>query len=349
MANNVNTAFDEFLSTVVNIESSENQTAKRSKNWLFNQIQTLSTNNFFLRTVSQYNIGFGSYSRKTKIRPLDDIDIIIGLNGSKMTYYKANWDDISLSLNSDNNDPILKSLSDKVSQSFQSEVYYLNSNRVKNKLVSALKSVPQYVNADIHARGEAVTLKLSSYDWTFDIVPAFYVDGDSTSNPYYLIPNGSGKWKMTNPKLEQQRVSNANQRFNGVVLSVIRLVKYWNKRGKMPNITSYVLETLVLDYFDQAEHNKFQSGNTYDWVDIHFRNVLDYIDRHIWLSVQDTKGIQGDVNNLSWEQKNKIQIRSRSDYSKACSAVYAEITDKDQKKSINIWRDIFGSEFPTYG
>jgi len=346
MAITVNGAFDTFFENTVNVLFAKSDSAKRSRDWLFAQIKTICDNGYFLRPATQYNITFGSFSRKTKIKPLDDIDIIIGLNGGDLEINGYTWNDMSLKVKSTCQDNLILNLSDKDQWSSEK---YLNSTRVKNKLVSALGNVPQYENAEIHARGAAVTLKLKSYDWTYDIVPAFYCKGDQYNDPYYLIPNGKGKWQKTNPKLEQERVSGLNQKFNGVVLKTIRLVKYWNRRGQMPNITSYVLETIVLDYFDQTTNSNVTDGKATDWVDLHFRNVLLYISNNIVGNVQDTKKIQGNINNLSWEQRNKIQQRANSDYVKARDAVTAEITDKDMEKSINLWRDILGNEFPKYG
>ncbi|MEC9485706.1 MAG: hypothetical protein UMR38_07505 [Candidatus Izemoplasma sp.] len=281
MAKSVTKAFFNFLNDIVKTEPTNTSVARKSKNWLNNQIEILSKNGSFIRIASQFNIGFGSFARKTQIRPLDDIDLIIGLNGSNTTFYGSKWDDITVEVNGDTTDESLLSTSDRNPLGWDNSKYSINSNKVKNKLVSALRSVSQYEKSEIHARGEAVTLKFKSYDWTFDIVPAFYVLETYQSNPFYLIPNGKGKWKKTNPKLEQERVTKANKNFNNIVLNVIRLVKYWNRRAKMPNITSYVLETMVLDYFDNANHNKVTSDKTYDWVDIHFRDVLNYISNHI--------------------------------------------------------------------
>ena len=278
MAQSIKGAFNEFFENIINISSRQSDNAKNSKNFLIDQIQSLSNNGNFLKLDSQYNIGFGSFARKTKIQPLDDIDLIIALNGEGL------------------------SLSDKVPYYWQEDILNLNSNKVKNKLVSALQNISQYEKSEIHARGEAVTLKLRSYPWSFDIVPAFYYAGDQYNTPFYLIPNGYGKWKKTNPKLEQARVSNLNKKFNNIVLKVVRLIKYWNRRGLMPTITSYVLETIVLDYFDQASHNVVDDGKSYDYPDIHFRDALKYIRDHITSIVHDSKGIQNDINNLNWGQ-----------------------------------------------
>ena len=349
MATSINSAFSQFLNDTINISKSTSDNAKSSRTFLNEQIKMLSDNGNFLKIATEYNINFGSFARKTKIKPLDDIDLIIGLYDSDLQIEGTQWNNMTLKIKDCCTDKLIINVSDKFSQYWGAPIYHLNSNKVKNKLVSALQDISQYEKADINARGEAVTLKLKSYTWNFDIVPAFYCFGDTYTKPYYLIPNGNGQWKKTNPKLEQERVSNLNQKFNNVVLSTIRLVKYWNRRGQMPNITSYVLETMVLDYFDQTSHVFLNDDKYYDYPDVHFRDALYYISNHIMYSVQDTKGFQGDINTLTYEQKYKIKIRANKDYSKAYNAVYAEMQEKDIQKSMRIWKDIFGDEFPQYG
>ena len=259
------------------------------------------------------------------------------------------WDDMTISVKDSCTDKLILAASDKFTQYWAPNIYHLNSSKVKNKLVSALQSIAQYEKAEIHASGEAVTLKLKTYSWNFDIVPAFYWKGDYFTKPYYLIPNKYGKWKKTDPRLEQDRVSKLNQKFNNTVLPTIRLIKFWNRRGQMPNITSYVIETMVLDYFDQASHSMTTYGASRDYCDMHFCNALYYISSNIMYPVQDTKNIQGNINTLTYDQKQKIQIRANNDYKKAKNAVDAELKEKDNQKSIRIWRDIFGGEFPQYG
>lgn len=343
MATSVNVAFSEFLSNVVNIKKTDSDNAKKSRDNLISQIASLSNNGHFIKLAPQYNCFFGSFSRKTKICVLDDVDIIIGLNGNGLELEGTQWDDLTIKIKTDCDDKLLISLSDNTAYYWQSPSYELNSTKVKNKLVSELKNISQYEKAEIHARGEAVTLKLKSYIWNFDIVPAFYCDG------YFIIPNGKGKWKKTNPKIEQQRISKTNIKFNDTVLKTVKLVKYWNRRGKMPNITSYVLETMVLDYFDNAEHYLTKDdGTTIDYPDVHFRDALNYISNNIYGIVNDSKGIQGNINDLYNDEKYKIFQRAKTDYEKAKNAVYAETYEKDNNKSINIWREIFGEDFPKY-
>ena len=73
------------------------------------------------------------------------------------------------------------------------------------------------------------------------------------------------------------------------------------------------------------------------------KRPLDDIDIMICL---DPKQIQGDLNNMSFEDKKKISDRAYQDHVKAVQARKLE-NEKEMKQSIK-WREIFGDEFPKY-
>ena len=133
-----------------------------------------------------------------------------------------------------------------------------------------------------------------------------------------------------------------NQSKNGRALELIRLCKKWNKVKNAKTIPSYLLETLIINHCD-AETELSQ------WIDLRFRDALEYISAHIYSSVYDMKEIQGDINDLSLTDRYSIQQKAQADYIKACEASNAERQEKDQKKAINKWGEILGSDFPTYG
>ena len=328
MATTVNNAFSLFVSRIVDLDPEQARKARASRDNLKDNIHRLGGKNGFFDLASDNDLYFGSFSRKTKIRELDDIDMMIGMNGGDTTYIVNSWDDIKMCVKNSNS---------KFAH-FCDQNGYISSTRVKNKFITELMRLNDYKKAEFHSRGEAVTLSLSSYIWVFDVVPCFKCSGIDK----YLIPNGQGHWKYTNPRIEQDRITRINQKHNGKVLSTIRLVKYWNRRGKMPTLVSYVIETMVLDYFEKID-------KTPDWIEQRFRDVLGYIKDNIWKSIHDSKGIEGDINTLSWDQKNALSRRALNDYQKATNAIYAELYEKDQRKAINIWHEIFGGDFPTYG
>ncbi len=74
-------------------------------------------------------------------------------------------------------------------------------------------------------------------------------NADAFGKNYYLIPDGKGHWKKTDPRVDRNRVSEINVKNDGNVLNVIRAVKYWQRRPTMPTMSSYLLETMILDYY----------------------------------------------------------------------------------------------------
>ena len=218
----------------------------------------------------------------------------------------------------------------------------LNSTQVSNKFKDKLKNVREYSRSEIRRSGEAVILNLKSKDWSFDIVPCFHTVTESEGRAYYLIPNGSGNWKKTDPLKDREHVTNTNTEKDGLVLELIRLCKKWNKVKNAKTLPSYLLETMIINHCDEE-------GELSQWIDIRFKNTLKYIADHITSPVYDMKDIQGNINTIDILDKNTLKEKAQSDYEKACEAIKYETEEKDHKKSINKWREIFGGDFPTYG
>jgi hypothetical protein len=332
MATTVTAAFNEFLKDKVNLDSTKVSTARSSRKSLKEEIQKLpQKDSTFPDLYTEKNIDFGSFERKTKKRPLDDIDMMICMNARGSTYYEYS-DRIEITVNPDvaNLKGLCNPLTDK-----------LNSIKVVNKFVSGLSDVPMYKKSEINRRQEAAVLNLTSYDWNYDIVPCFFASEDILGKTYYLIPDGNGNWKKTDPRIDRDRVSKINQQNNGNVLNVIRIMKYWNKRPTMPSMSSYLIENMILNCYEYRT-----DANQY--VDVNLPEVFRYIRDNIFNTVQDPKGIQGNINTLSHEEKLKIHNRADLDYTRSYEARRLEDENK-HKESINKWREIFGSEFPTYG
>ena len=333
MATTVLSAFNKFQADVVNLQSEESKKARNSRDWLIEQIKSFSDKDKTFPFIYEEKIvPFGSFSRNTKKRPLDDIDIMVSIKSEGSTYVEGLG---TVKISVSDGSTRLKQLCDAGTNN-------LNSIKVVNKYVSALKTVPQYQKADTKRNQEAAVLALSSYDWDFDIVPCFFTTADIYGKSYYLIPDGSGGWKKTDPVIDGERTTAINQKHDGHVLNVIRIMKYWNKRPTMPSMSSYLLETMILNFYEGK--NTIASK----YVDTELPSLLEYLQSNVFYAVQDPKGIQGDINNLSWEDRVKISERAESDKNKALVARIFE-QEEDMKNSINKWAEIFGNEFPDYG
>ena len=335
MASTVISAFNEFMAETINLDPTESTVAKASRDWLMDRIHDFpSKDSTFPKLYSDMDIFFGSFERKTKRRPLDDIDIMVCMTADGATYTESG--NTAYITTTKEESPLYR-LRHDTGLILGSD--RINSKRVVNKFVSALSGVPQYDKAEVNRKGEAATLRLKSYDWVFDIVPCFRTQEDEAGRNYYLIPDGEGHWKKTDPSIDRARVQRLTKSRGAMMLSVIRLVKFWNCRPTMPTMRSYLLENMILDYYEVNACSNYP--------DLEFAKVIKYIENAIHDSVWDPKGIQGDLNTLDWFDKCRISSRCGTDRIKCVDASNLEIA-KEYRRSIAKWHEIFGDSFPDY-
>lgn len=328
MAKTVNEAFNEFNRDSVNLIPDRTTAARSSRDWLIGQLLSLPNKvDDFPKIYDNMSVKYGSFARNTKISPLDDIDLILAFSAEGSTYSTITYGK-KYKLYVPETATILRKLCNDDNS--------LNSIKLVNKLVSSLDKIEQYKSAKKHRRQEAATLNLSSYEWVFDIVPAFYTD-----KQYYLIPDGLGEWKATNPKIDQDRTTSINQNYDSRVLQLIRIIKYWNKTAFMTTIPSYLLENIILNFVESQE-------NLEVWIDSNLINFWNYLKTNIYNSVNDPKGFQGELNTLTWDEKVNIATKAQAAHTKSLEANRFELNDKDQEKAIKKWIEIFGDKFPKY-
>ena len=82
---------------------------------------------------------------------------------------------------------------------------------------------------------------------------------------------------------------------------------------------------------------------------MNFRNLLNYLSHRIYNSVNDPKGIQGEINTLSLEEKTKISNKAINDIKIADIANNFELIDGDHENAIKEWIQTFGSNFSNCG
>ena len=333
MIRTVEDAFDFFMKNKVNLDPNVVAEARKSRDNLLKNIQDFSGADDFFDLCSDFNVHFGSFARKTKCRELDDIDLMIGISANGATYNSFdNWDEVRINANQ----------REQIQVDCMNDDGTLNSTKVINKFKEKLKSVNDYSRSDLHKNGEAVTLTLKSRVWNFDIVPCFHTVKEPDGRAYYLIPNGKGDWKKTDPTIDREYVKQTNKNCNGHILELIRLCKKWNTVKKVKPIPSYLLETMVIDFIESCKP-------TDDDIKILFKKNLDYIAMAILNPVYDMKEIEGDINTIKSDDRQNIREKARTDFEKVRCAIMYEENFNLHEEAIKIWREIFGGDFPKYG
>lgn len=323
----VNDCFEKFRKDVVDLEPGQTKTARGSRDFVYKNIGALFQKGLLPRMYPAMNLNFGSFARNTKIRPLDDIDIMICYDGLDGVYDTIQKDKLYHIRFADGH-PYFNDLKNDDGTT-------LNSRKVINQLIDALSGVESYSKAEMHRRGEAATLQLSSYPWNFDIVPCFY-----TRQGFYLIPDGQGHWKNTDPRIDRVRVAEINQFYDGKALPLIRLMKYWKQQAWGEAISSYMFEQMVLNCISEGK----AQGDSWQ---IRVKSVLSYLRGAIRQPVADPKEIQGDLNTLDTATRIDLSNTAQRSSSMAVLAIASETVGKTEA-AIEKWKSVFGNEFPDY-
>lgn len=145
MSYQVSTAFNNLMNNFVNLEADDTRDGRRSRDWLVDEqlTQFPGKDDTFPLLSGKPKMWFGSFSRRTKIRELDDIDMMIIMHTQGSTYTQSG----STFFISPGEDSRFENYLDDTSK-------WVNSRRIVNKFVSSLKAVPQYSAAESKARGK---------------------------------------------------------------------------------------------------------------------------------------------------------------------------------------------------
>jgi hypothetical protein len=339
MALKVGGAFAEFRRDVVDLDATQTETARRSRDYLHTQLSALSNKDNDFPILTHEFVSFGSFARRTKKRPLDDIDFLMILESSG-TEVENSITPYTRRLKLKSTTTSLARYADPAASSWNPD-RYINSTRILNAVKRGLMSVPNYDSADARKSYAATVLKLKTYPWTFDIVPAVTVAPYGESIPrLYLIPDGSGNWLETDPRVDQKNATECNQRHVNDYLRVVRLLKYWHKRPTHPSLESYHFETICWQVFRSAT-----------LIPDCPRGVADFFlhaPSHVSQPCYDPKGLGPRLDlNLSNDDRRKI-IDALSIANMQANRALSAASIGDDRTAIGHWRSIFGDKFPTY-
>ncbi|MEG3909626.1 hypothetical protein QT979_17425 [Microcoleus sp. w2-18bC1] len=336
-------AFDQFRRDVVDLDPENTKKARASRDNLFTQIKILAKNNSDFPELKSDTpfINFGSFARRTKIKPLDDIDFLVILNGSKRVAEKVSLFRTHKLQFIRPSIALMGTRPSMALEQFLDDNDYINSTILLNRIKCHLSSVKNYEKAEIRRRGEVVTLKLNSYSWNYDIVPAIPMLNNYGGTAYFLIPDGKGNWKPTDPRIDEDNTTRVNKYHDGKFLPVVRLLKYWNSIAyNRPRLSSYYFETLAIKVFELSP--KFASLP--HGVKLFFDRCPYYLNQ----PCPDLKCLEPDLDaDLDWSQKEKVREAMASASVYAGYALTYELNSK-HKDAIKHWQSIFGSKFPNY-
>lgn len=244
----------------------------------------------------------GSYKRWTKTKPLKDVDIFCVLHDDERSKYRH-----------DKRPSVVLSATEAVL------VKSYGASSVKLQRRSASVCFPV-------GKGEEKVM-------SFDVVPAF------TKGDHYEIPDTatSNGWTQTNPKIHEDKATEANEAFGGEWKGMVRMVKAWNREKDKPIQPSFLIEVMAL----QILRPKFGGEYAREFMSF-FATAADRIDED-W---PDPAGLGPPVSD-SMDQSAcataRIALRAASNAIRTAMNLSSTGHNGD---ALRTYRDLFGEYFP---
>ncbi len=286
---------NDLIKNNISLSQQEIMSVSKAKDNLLEYLIQKSKLNELPTAIETFLIG--SYSRDTKIAPLDDVDIMIVIGTVKK--------------NEDDNHSIIK-----CDFNFNSD-HYNNEDHISSKKMLELykKYIKlKYSKSELIRNNEAINLYLSSYNTGFDLIPSFYCP----SFDYYLIPTGGldTNWKKSNPIKDKLILEELNTKHNLLLKNTIRIVKYWFKMKRIKKIRSYHFEAMCYYYFNQTPYliSSYKNGIETILKNINYCGYLKSCPDPTKLSGNLTSGYEeDDINNIISESEIALKKINESE------------------------------------
>ena len=238
----IDTTLEKLLDAKINISSASISQGSDSHNYIRDALKGKNDRDALFPRLIDGDFLSGSYRRGTKLKPLDDIDVMIVVDGTGLSIVNNGYvQDIEVRGSGNPDNPILQHLG------FNS---LLGSKTVMSLFQKALSEM--HPNSKIRNDEQAVNIWFATYGLGIDVVPCFHLIPRDGSRDRYYIPEGNGSdgWKTTNPKIDEEISATLHLRHNKLMKKIVRLAKYWNQVSNGNRLKAYHLETLIWHILD---------------------------------------------------------------------------------------------------
>jgi len=319
----IESKLQEFLDREINLNQGHISQGSKSHTYIRDLLANKHITDSSFPWLVEGDFLSGSYARGTKLHPLDDIDVMIVLDGAGLIpvglnathYVRGNSEGI--------NSPVHNHLGlDNL----------LNSHSVLEAFQKALAQ--SHSDSTIKKNGQAINVKLKSYNLGIDIVPCFHIKPfDATQKDFYYIPIGNGNpgWLKTNPQIDEAISKMLHEKHNKKLKSVIKLLKYWNREKNADRIRSYHLETIAWYVF----HNHTSSITSIsEGIRYFFNNARPYLENQL----NEATGFGGFVDSYMLPQDRQLSLA-------AFDRAKAAIQSAGLLAPLSGWKILFGDNF----
>jgi len=209
--------------------------------------------------------------------------------------------------------------------------------RSPSRVLQSVRDCLGEYKTNVRKNGQAVTLYYDSWP-NVDVVPVSRVANDDGSVNYYSVPNANTEgWLSSRPRKHSSALEDKNKECGDMFKRIIKMIKWWNNQHS-GFLQSFHIEVMALKIFGGKLVD-------YSW------NIFQYFDKAVELASSSLWYEVGYVDDyLDYKSRKLALERLKTARDKARDAWYLTYNGRsDHERAIEIWRQIFGERFPSYG
>lgn len=332
MSRKTHEAFNKFLAEVVNFSGAEREQGSISHNYLRAQLTSYASSHANFPNLISGDFLSGSFGRRTAVKPLDDIDVFMIMDGVGLRAVRGGQyvSDVVEGTTS-------------VARQINWDLYHgtdgnISSRKVLQEFRTALRETI-YTNSEVGNAEQAVNVWLSSYGLGLDVVPAFHLVQLGSGHEYYFIPAGRGRddWIETNPKLDAGRLAAVGGDDISKLRDVVRVVRYWNQECNEERLSGYHIEVMTLRILENYVIDQRRHTVGY---------VLNSLPSYIAASCPSQTGFGGNIDSeLNSADRQASAYQAQIAGAALTKARFLEDAG-DHEHAIHHWQVALGDEFP---
>lgn len=190
--------------------------------------------------------------------------------------------------------------------------------------------VERYPKTDIKV--DRLVVDVCFGNFTFEVQPVFEVkDGDDINYKYPDTKTDS--YKITKPRQEQDEMTSFKQEYGETHRHLCKMVRSW-KNTMGVGMGGLLVDTLTHRFL--STHSEYNNAGSSKYDEL-CRDFFEYLKDEPKKGHYQALGSGQDV-----KVKQVFQSKAKKAYNKAVDA----IDEEDDKKKHDLWREIFGRQFP---
>lgn len=168
-------------------------------------------------------------------------------------------------------------------------------------------------------------------EFHLDVVPTVPSEGQKL-----MLPDKAGYWVATDPRGYMTWFAQRDSGSGGHLMRIVKYLKWWRHVGKQKKVTSVVLTALLAEHMERGYSDAATLVETME-------SLNDWLDMHDAKPVVPHPTLGTDMAER-WTEKEFSHFKSS--LGEAAATGREAFDEDDQAKSVELWQEVFGDQFP---